>query len=294
MQFAGIIPPMVTPFTASEDIDEAALRDEVEYLLAAGVHGLCVTGSTGEGATLTAAETRRVAQIVVDQVRDRCPVICGIIQNSTRVVVEYARAVQDTGVAGLQITPVHYLFPPDADATVAYYRTVADTVRLPIMIYNVIPWAAVAPPVLLRVLREVPLVVGVKQSGGDMHKLADLLAHAQAEDIIMTAIDDLLYPSFLLGARGAIAGILTVLPRHSVRLWDAVREGRHDEALELHHQLLAVWRAVEGPNMPARIKYALGLQGRRGGVARQPVGAVDAGTAETIRRALRAADVPLV
>ncbi len=288
---SGIVPPMVTPFTSADEVDERALRDEVEYLLDCGVDGLCVTGSTGEGAGLTLEESRRAAQIVVDQVRDRCPVISGVIQNSTRVAVDYGRAVKETGIAGLQVTPVHYLFPPDADASLAFYQAIAASVKLPILIYNVVPWAFLEPAVLIRILRTEPLVVGVKQSGGDMHKLADLLAMADPEDRIMTAIDDLLLPSFLLGARGAIAAILTVLPKQTVSLWAAAQANDLDRARALHRDLLSVWRAVEGPNMPARVKYALAAQGRSGGLVRQPSAAVDGPAQERIRGALAAAGV---
>jgi 4-hydroxy-tetrahydrodipicolinate synthase len=291
MMVSGIVPPMVTPFTSADEVDERALRDEVEYLLDCGVDGLCVTGSTGEGAGLTLEESRRAAQIVVDQVRDRCPVISGVIQNSTRVAVDYGRAVKETGIAGLQVTPVHYLFPPDADASLAFYQAIAASVKLPILIYNVVPWAFLEPAVLIRILRTEPLVVGVKQSGGDMHKLADLLAMADPEDRIMTAIDDLLLPSFLLGARGAIAAILTVLPKQTVSLWAAAQANDLDRARALHRDLLSVWRAVEGPNMPARVKYALAAQGRSGGLVRQPSAAVDGPAQERIRGALAAAGV---
>jgi 4-hydroxy-tetrahydrodipicolinate synthase len=289
--WTGIIPPMVTPFHPdSEELDEDALRAEVDTLLGAGVQGLCVTGSTGEGAAITASEARRVAEVVVHEVQGRVPVISGIIQNSTRMVLEYADAVRDVGVDGLQVTPVHYLFKPDADGTVNYYRAVAGR-GLPIMIYNVIPWAFLEAPVLVRLMREVPGVVGVKQSGGDLHKLADLLLTAPPEKRIFSAVDDLLYPSFTLGAHGAIAAILTILPRTSVKLWEAVRDGRHDTARALHPVLLRMWRAVDGPNMPARAKAAIALQGRPAGVARSPAAAVSDEDVARILEALKDAAV---
>jgi 4-hydroxy-tetrahydrodipicolinate synthase len=286
--WSGIIPPMVTPFAGDDEhVDEDALREEVEYLLAAGVQGLCVTGSTGEGATITPAESRQVAAVVVQQARGRVPVIAGIIQNSTRMVLSYAEAVREVGVDGLQVTPVHYLFAPDADATVDYYRAIAR-VGLPIVIYNVIPWAFLEPPTLRRVMTEVDAVVGVKQSGGDLHKLADLLAAAPKDKRIFSAVDDLLYPSFVLGAHGSIAAILTVLPRTSGKLWRAVQEGRHEDAGRLHTQMLTVWRAVEGPNMPARVKAALAYQGRRGGSPRAPSAKISSADRDRIAVALDA------
>jgi 4-hydroxy-tetrahydrodipicolinate synthase len=269
-RFGGIIPPMVTPFTADEELDEAAFREEVRVLLAAGVHGLAVGGSTGEGHTLSIAETCRLARLAREEVRGRVPIIAGIIQDSTRAVIEYGLALREVGVDALQITPVHYLFAPTEEGLIAYYRRIGEEVGLPILIYNVVPWNTISPQTLLR-LSEIEQVVGVKQSGGDIHKLADLLKLNRGRLQIFTAVDDLLYPSFVLGAEGAIAAILTVMPDLSVALWDACQAGRHDEARALHERLLPVWRAINAPDMPARTKAAIELRGRRVGPPRHPI-----------------------
>jgi 4-hydroxy-tetrahydrodipicolinate synthase len=287
----GIIPPMVTPFDGNEDVDTAALCKEVRFQIGAGVHGICVTGSTGEGASLTAEETALVARTVVDEVSGQVPVIAGIIRDSTRDVIRYAKALADTGVTALQITPVHYLFTPGPDATVEYYRRITDEVGLPVVIYNVVPWARIEPQTLYRIMQEIPLVIGVKQSGGDMHALADLLKLNPSGGRVLTAVDDLLYPSFVLGAQGAIAATLTVVPTLCVRLWDAVARADHAEARRVHELLLPVWRSIDGPNMPARIKSALAMQGRDGGRARSPMSPTTDAERATLRAALTDAGV---
>lgn len=291
LDLQGIIPPMVTPFDTQENVDVDALRKEAHYQLDAGVHGICVTGSTGEGASLTAEETALVARTVVEEVAGRVPVVAGIIRDSTRDVLRYAEAVKGTGVSALQVTPVHYLFTPGPDETVDYYRRITEAAGLPVVIYNVVPWARIEPDTLYRILQEVPLVVAVKQSGGDMHALADLLKLAPSGGRVLTAVDDLLYPSFVLGAHGAIAATLTVVPELCVRLWNAVRDGDHPEALRIHNLLLGVWRSLEGPNMPARIKTALPMMGRDGGRARSPMTPTSESERETIRAALVEAGV---
>lgn len=284
----GIVPPLVTPFDRNEEVDVEALRAEVQHHLDLGVHGVCVGGSTGEGATLSAEDVHAVAAAAVQQAAGRVPVIAGIIRDSVREVVRYGQAIKSAGADGLQVTPVHYLFTPGAEATVAFYRQIAEEVGLPVVIYNVVPWAAIQPATLCRVLAEVPGVIGVKQSGGDIHALADLL-HAGPEGAVLTAIDDLLYPSFVLGAHGAIAAILTVAPELCVKLWDAVRHDDHKTALELHEKLLPIWRAIDGPNMPARIKAGLQMQHRRGGIARRPIDAVSEDERTAVERALHQA-----
>ena len=191
--------------------------------------------------------------------------IAGIITYSTASAIERGRAVRDLGVAALQVTPVHYLFRPDDDAMVTHFEALARGTGLPIVIYNVVPWTYLSPQLLARILTSVDGVIGVKQSAGDMKLLDDLLLLVGDRARIMTAVDALLYPSFTLGAHGAIAAILTAVPRLCVQLWDAVQAGDHKQALALHEKLLPVWNAIAKDNLPANVKHCLSLQGRGGG-----------------------------
>ena len=268
----GILPPMVTPFDQNEDVDETALRADVRYLIEeAGVHGVTVGGSTGEGHTLTTDELRTVVGTAVDAAAGQAPVIAGVIVDSTRQAVERVQALADLDVAALQITPVHYLFSPTDDMHVHHFATIADTVALPILIYNVVPHIYLSPALLTRIMREVPGVVGVKQSAGDMKLLADLLLLSGPDAIIMSAVDALLYPSFCLGAQGAIAAILSAAPRACVALWGAMQEGDHATGLAIHQQLLPLWNALTGDNLPATVRACMRLQGRDGGIPRAPM-----------------------
>jgi 4-hydroxy-tetrahydrodipicolinate synthase len=283
----GIVPPMITPFRADDTIDEDAVRAETRYLIeTARVHGLAVAGSTGEGHAMTTAEVRRVTELVVEEARGRVPVIAGIITDSTASAIERGKAVRDLGVAALQVTPVHYLFRPDDDAMVRHFEALARGTGLPILIYNVVPWTYLSPQLLARILTSVEGVMGVKQSAGDMKLLADLLLLVGNRARVMTAVDALLYPSFTLGAHGAIAAILTAVPGLCVQLWDAVLAGDHKQALGLHEKLLPIWNAIAHDNLPANVKHCLALQGRPGGQPRAPMPATSARQAGPIRQAL--------
>ncbi len=257
----------------------------------AGVHGLAVTGSTGEGHVLSTDEVRRITAAVVDEVRGRVPVITGIITDSTASAVERGLAVRDLGVAALQVTPVHYLFRPDDDAMVRHFDTLAGRTGMPIIIYNVVPWTYLSPQLLARIIKSVPGVIGVKQSAGDMKLLADLLLLVGDDARIMTAVDALLYPSFILGAHGAIAAILTAVPGLCVQLWDAVQAGDHKQALALHGKLLPIWNAIFHDNLPANVKHCQALMGRPAGVPRAPMPATSPAQATAIRAALQGAGV---
>jgi 4-hydroxy-tetrahydrodipicolinate synthase len=283
----GIVPPMTTPFRPDDTIDEETLRAEVRYLVeTARVHGLAVGGSTGEGHAMTTEEVRRVTAVVVEEARGRVPVIAGVITDSTASAIERGKAVRDLGVAALQVTPVHYLFRPDDDAMLRHFDALARGTGLPIVIYNVVPWTYLSPQLLARIIASVEGVVGVKQSAGDMKLLADLLLLVGRRARIMTAVDALLYPSFMLGAHGAIAAILTAAPGLCVRLWDAVQAGDAKQALALHERLLPLWNALAHDNLPANVKHCQALQGRPAGVPRAPMPATSAQQAGPIRQAL--------
>lgn len=286
VELSGIIAPIVTPFRADESVDDEALRAEVDFHIDVGVHGLCITGSTGDGQMLSIEESVAVARVALEQAAGRVPVIAGIIRDSTREVVEYGKALKAVGVPALQVTPVHYLFRPDEEATLDYYRTICEQTALPVVIYNVIPYALIPATTCARLLNEIQGVIGIKQSGGDIHQLADLLYYDPPGGRIFTAVDDLLFPAYLLGAKGAISATLTVAPELCLRQWNAVRSGDNATALRIHNLLLPIWRAIDGPNMTARIKAALPMMGRDGGHSRSPLSAVSTDEREAIRAAL--------
>jgi len=267
----GIIPPVVTPFTADGQVDEAAFRAQLRFMLEKGVHGVCVGGSTGEGHTLRADEFRRLIAAATDEIAGRMPVIAGIITNSTLDAIERAKAIAKYDVAALQITPVHYLFRPHDDATFGHFRHITREIDTPVIIYNVVPWNYLSPALLVRIMKKLPGVIGVKQSAGDLKLLADLLVEAPRNKVILTAVDALLYPAFALGAQGVIAANPAAAPGPCVALWNAVQRGDHGLALTIHKALLRFWNALCAENLPANVKTALGLQGCPAGHPREPM-----------------------
>jgi len=286
----GMISTVVTPFDDKDQVDLELLRGEVKYLLDQGVTAICACGSTGEGQTLSLEESKAICEVVVDEVAGRVPVIGGVIQNSTAQAIRYSLALKEAGVDALQVTPVHYVFAPSPEETIEHFRLVGEAADLPIVLYNVVPWALV-PVDTIEQMSVVPHVVAVKQSGGDIHLLADLLHRVRDRYTILAALDDLHYPAFVMGAHGALAAIPTVTPKLSVELWDAVQAGDHAEALKLHERILTVWRAIDGPNLPATLKAALQLQGREGGLPRKPFSPAKPEERERIATALRAANL---
>jgi 4-hydroxy-tetrahydrodipicolinate synthase len=284
---------MATPFSRDGAIEFSAVREQVEFLLAAGVHGIVAGGSGGEGHTLDRAEFLQLMTTVCEAINGRVPFVAGIIVNSTAEAIARAQMLRGLPVEAIQVTPVHYLFTPDEDATVLHFRTVWEQTQVPILIYNVIPWNYLSPALLLRIMREVPGVIGVKQSAGDLKLLADLVTGARDEDLIFTAIDALLYPSYALGARGSISALLTAIPHSNVALWDAVAAGEHARALDIHNHQLPVWNSMPHAILPACVKYAQTLQGVPGLYSRAPMREPSDGEKAAIRAALQALSIDI-
>ena len=209
--------------------------------------------------------------------------------DSTRQALEKARALADLNIAALQVTPVHYLFRPTDDMMLKHFDTIAQATQTPIIIYNVVPWSYCSPDLLERIIKNVDGVIGVKQSAGDLKLMADLLLQIGDNGRILSAVDALMYPSFALGAHGAIAAILTAAPTLCVELWNAVIAGKHENALALHKKLLPIWNAIMDDNLPANVKYAMELQNRPAGQPRAPMPASSAEQQVKIRASLGAA-----
>lgn len=288
----GIIPPLVTPFDEQGKIDPSALKSEVEFQVSSGATALCVGGSTGEGAGLNPGELFELCSLCMEYVQGRLPVIGGAIPDTTDEAVELGMAAKKAGVKALQITPPHYLFRPDTIGMTSYYSQVRQSTGLPVILYNVIPWAQVSAEAIGKLI-EAGAIDGVKQSGSNLHLLADILYLYGKKIPILTAVDDLLYPSFILGSPGAVAAIVTVLPREAVALYEAVKNKDLERALVFQNKLRIVWRALEGETgFPGRVKYAISLQGRAAGLPRQPQSAANDEDRERVRRAFEEAAIP--
>ena len=287
----GIIAPFTTPFSVDGELQLELVAPQVEWLIKNGVHGLAAGGSTGEGHVLNRDEYYNLMQTTAEALNGRMPLVAGIIANSTSEVAARGKSVKNLGVAALQITPPSYLFRPDDDAMVQHFREIYDECNVPILIYNVVPWCYLSPDLLLRIMDEVPGVLGVKQSAGDMKLFADLIRRAKPENLIFSAVDALLLSSYQLGAPGAIAAILTAAPGPSVKLWNAVIDKDWENARDLHERLMPLWDAIGVDNMPSLCKYAQQLQGLEAGHARKPTSPATEKQKEAVRNALKNLDL---
>jgi 4-hydroxy-tetrahydrodipicolinate synthase len=185
------------PFDANGELVKGGLREQIDFIIKGGASGIVAGGSTGEGHTLTDAEFAAVMKEAYDATAGRVPFLAGLIVQSTRAAIERANMLKGMKVAALQVTPVHYLFKPDAQATIDHFRAIADATGIPILIYNVIPWNYLSVDLMLRIMDEVPGVVGMKQSGGDLKSISDLMLHCKPDNVVLAREDLRLHPTLL-------------------------------------------------------------------------------------------------
>ena len=285
---AGVIPPMFTPFCDDDRIDAAALMAEARFLQESGVSGIVVGGSMGEGAGLSEAELAEAVRLVIEAVAGEIPVLAAVIADSSAEAIRLAKAVRNAGAVGLQVPPPHFRLAAETRVLGAYYRAITDGSTLPLIIYNVMPTAEAAVESLEELMVANPAIVGVKQSARNMHTLAALLATMRGRVKLFSAIDDMIYPSFVLGVDGTISGTSAVFPKESVELLEAVQAGDNVRALNFHERIAPVWRAIDHPDFPARAKYAVALSGRPIGKPRRPFQWPTGDAARSIEQAMAA------
>ncbi len=257
----GILPPITSPFDTMGRLQPEAFGPQVDFIVSSGAHGIVVGGSTGEGHTLDRDEFVRSMQASAEALAGRGGLLAGLIVNSTQEAITRIRLLDGLKVDALQVTPVHYLFKPGAQATIDHFKAIADHTDIPILIYNVIQWNYLSVDLMLRIMDEVPGVIGMKQSNGDLKSVSDLLSRLKPQNLVITGIDAMLYPAFLLGAHGAITALTAAVPGAVVELWNAVEAGDHGRARELHFKLGNLFNAFDHHNLPACTKYAQHRQG---------------------------------
>lgn len=287
-QLTGIVPPLTTPFDKEGNLVASAVREQIDFMAANGVRAVVAGGSTGEGHTLDRDDFASLMRATAEATHGRISLVAGLIVNSTREALLRTQLLKGLDVTALQLTPVHYLFKCDAEGSVQHYRTIHEASGIPILIYNVIPWNYLGVDVMLRIMREVPGVAGIKQSAGDLKSISDLLAAMHPDNVVLSGIDAMLYPAFTLGVHGAITALTAAVPGVCVKLWDAVQAGDHKTAVDLHRRLNALWNLIPHDYLPAYTKYIQHKQGLGLYHGRSPMKGVDPAHKEAIDRALKA------
>jgi 4-hydroxy-tetrahydrodipicolinate synthase len=268
--FQGAFSALITPFRDGA-VDEAALRDLVEWQIQSGVDGLVPCGSTGESATLSHAEHEQVIKLVVDQARHRVPVIAGTGSNSTAEAIRltaFAREVRADGA--LLISP--YYNKPTQEGIYKHYKMIGASVDLPLIVYN-IPGRTgsnILPETFARMC-EIKQVAAIKEASGSMDQCSDILKLCGERITLLSGDDSLTLSLMALGARGVISVITNVMPREMHDLAAAALAGDFVRARQIHLRLLPLMRALFIETNPIPVKQACALMGKCGNEVRMPL-----------------------
>jgi len=253
--FFGSIPALVTPFSA-KCVDEDSLRALIEWQVDEGSNGLVPCGTTGEAATLSVEEHRRVVELTVEVARGRVPVIAGCGSNNTAHAIELTRIAKEAGAdAALHVPP--YYNRPNQDGIYAHLSAVAE-LDIPIILYNV-PSRTITDISVetMAKLARLPNVVGVKDATGNLARVSAQRQACGEQFVQLSGNDDMALGFNAMGGRGCISVSANVAPKLCAQFEEAMREGRWDEALELQDRLFPLHAALFSDASPGPVKYAL-------------------------------------
>lgn len=282
----GIIPAMVTPLTAEDELNEAALRKLTDYLIDGGVHGLFAIGSQGEFWGFSTDEKRRVWEVVVEQTAGRLPVYAGTAAVSTREAVELTRLAEEAGVDAVSVlTP--YFISPGEDELYAHYKAIAEATSLPIVLYSNPARTGVGiSPNLITRLAEIDNIIGIKDSSGDIQLTTQYIQNTPEDFAVLMGRDTLIYVGLLIGAKGAIAATGNVVPNLVAQIYDRYIDGDLQGAQQAQEALAPLRLAFAWGTFPVVIKEALDLIGMQAGPARAPVGPMNPDQRGRLRQVL--------
>ena len=253
---------LVTPFTAQGEVDDAALRRLVEWQIAEGVHFLVPCGSTGEAATLSPAEHRRVVEITVEVAEGRVPVVAGAGSNDTARAIALSREMQSAGATHLLHVSPAYNKPPQR-GIIAHFRAIADAVELPIVVYNV-P-GRTASNIEARTtlaLAEHPRIVAIKEASGNLAQVTEILRQRPMEFSVLSGDDALTLPIMAAGGDGVISVVSNATPRLMARLVDLCASSDFTGARQLAMRLTPWFEAAFIDSNPIPVKAALAMMGK--------------------------------
>ena len=266
MRFEGTAVAMVTPFHEDGTIDEEGYRQNINWLIDNDVDGLVAVGTTGESATLTHDEHRRVLDIMIDEVDGRVTTIAGTGSNATTEALDLTKYADDAGAdMALLITP--YYNKPQQHGVIEHYTQIANAVDIDLITYNVPSRTSLdmAPETIVE-LAKVDNISALKEASSDVDKVSKTM-----KLVILSGSDELTLPLMSVGARGVVSASANIDPRTMVQMVNCILDGNYDQALELHYKQYDLIKALFIETSPAPAKEAMKMMGMPAGPLRLPL-----------------------
>lgn len=269
MNFKGSFVALVTPFQDDGAVDTKKLLELVDFQIEKGTHGIVPCGCTGEAATLTHEEQEAAIKAVIKHVSGRVPVVAGTGSNNTAEAVRLTKSAAESGADGaLVITP--YYNKPTPEGQYRHYKTIAEAVSIPIMLYNVPSRTGISmTPETVARLSEIDNITVIKEASGSMEQVSKIMA---ACDItVMSGDDSMTLPMLSVGASGVVSVAANIVPAEMARLVDAFNGGDLDTARQTHFDLYDIFKAIFLETNPIPVKTALQMMGMLNGRLRLPL-----------------------
>ena len=260
--FKGMATAMATPMTET-GVDYEALGRLIDFQLENGINALVAVGTTGESATLTPQERNEVIRFTVERVNGRVPVIAGTGTNNTLHAVEFSKTACSIGADALLIVTPYYNYNKSLDSgLLAHYRTIADCVDRPIILYNVPSRTGCnLLPATIEKLAEHPNIAAVKEASGNMSQVVELFARCGDKLDIYSGEDALTVANLAMGGKGTISVLSNVLPKQAAAMTDAFFAGRVDEAAQMQCRFLPLIKDLFCEANPIPVKAAISAMG---------------------------------
>jgi 4-hydroxy-tetrahydrodipicolinate synthase len=259
--FQGSFVAMVTPFRNGK-VDEAKLKELVEFHITNGTDGLIPCGTTGESPTLSHDEHHRVVELVIEAARGRIRVVAGTGSYSTSDAIEMTRHAERAGAGGALVVNPYYN-KPTQEGLYRHFRAVAESVAIPILVYNIQGRTAinVETDTMARLARDVKNIVGVKEASGSLDQMSQVIAACGPDFSVLSGDDNITLPLLAIGGSGVVSVIANIVPRETAELVHAALDGDWKRARDLHYRLFPLARAAFLETNPIPIKEAMALAG---------------------------------
>ncbi len=269
--WTGVGTALVTPFTRSGELDDAAVRRLGRRQIDAGIHFLVPCGTTGENPTLTLDERVRIVEILVDEAKGQVPILAGAGGNHTKEVIELADNMKKAGADGLlSVTP--YYNKPTPEGLYEHFRAIAGSTPLPIIVYNVPGRTGVNIDVAtLARLAAIPNIVGVKEASGNMTQMCEACRAVPSDFIVLSGDDALTLPLMAVGGCGIISVASNQIPAEMVQMVEAAERGDFAAARAVHARSLPLMQINFVEASPGPVKAAMAAMGLLEEVYRLPM-----------------------
>jgi len=285
--FTGVGTALVTPFTKTGDLDEAAVRRLARRQIDAGIHFLCPCGTTGENPTLTDAERMRIVEIIVDEANGKVPVLAGAGGYDTRGVIHLAGEMARRGASGF-LSVAADSNKTKQEGLYQHYRTFAQSTSLPIVVYNVPGRTGVNVEVSTLVrLAQIPNIVGVKEASGNVSQMCDVCRAVPPDFIVLSGDDALTLPLMAVGGRGIVSVASNEIPAEMVQMVEIAERNDFAAARAVHSRILPLMTANFIESNPGPVKAAMAAMGLIDEVYRLPMVSPKAESKEKILNVLK-------